>query len=256
MEEKDIWLVEDDGEQKKAWNKTTWLLTVVLVLSLLLTIVVTVFGAMRTTDTIPSEPVESTVIEKIQEIRESVTTKTTQETEEVTETTESTAAPEIDIPATIVPATEEPIHIEVTEAPSEAPSVSVEPDISTDVGMSDVEMLACVIYQEAGGDLCCDDCRRRVADVVLNRVESEWFPNTIYDVLTQEAQYGRFCWTGIVWPDRADNPGEAHAVERAYRIAEEVLNGQHSELYGNGYVWQAEFPQGDTIYCCGIYFGR
>lgn len=34
----------------------------------------------------------------------------------------------------------------------------------------DVELLACVIYQEAGGDTCCDMCRRRVADVVLNRV--------------------------------------------------------------------------------------
>ena len=28
----------------------------------------------------------------------------------------------------------------------------------------DVERLACVIYQEAGGDTCCDLCRKRVAD--------------------------------------------------------------------------------------------
>lgn len=139
---------------------------------------------------------------------------------------------------------------EVVEEPAE-------PEIV--INQEDLEMLACVIYQEAGSDACCDDCRRRVADVVLNRVESDRFPyaNTIYEVLTAKSQYGRFYWTGIVWPDRASNPGEKHAVERAYRIAEEVLSGQHSELYGNGYVWQAEFEQGkDIIDCCDIYFGR
>lgn len=136
-----------------------------------------------------------------------------------------------------------------------APLVVTEPEIIVD--QDELEMLACVIYQEAGGDICCDECRRRVADVVLNRVEDERFPNTIEAVLTAERQYGRFHWTGVVWPDRANNPGEAHAVDRAYRIAEEVLKGHHSELYGNGYIWQAEFKQGsDVVECCGIYFGR
>ena len=38
-------------------------------------------------------------------------------------------------------------------------------------GWSDgeIEMLACAIYQEAGGDACCDLCRHRVGDVILNR---------------------------------------------------------------------------------------
>lgn len=122
---------------------------------------------------------------------------------------------------------------------------------------NDLELLACVIYQEAGADYCCDDCRRRVADVVLNRVESERFPNTIYDVLTAPGQYGLYALTGVVWTDRANNPTEKHAVERAYRIAEEVLSGQHSELYGNGWVWQAGFKQGTECFeCCGTYFGR
>ena len=121
----------------------------------------------------------------------------------------------------------------------------------------ELEMLACVIYQEAGGDECCDDCRRRVADVVLNRIADERFPNTMEGVLTQKSQYGRFHWTGIVWPERASKQEEAHAVNRAYRIAEEVMTGQHSELYGHGYIWQAEFTQSKrTFECCGIYFGR
>lgn len=120
-----------------------------------------------------------------------------------------------------------------------------------------VEMLACGIYSEAGGDACSDLCRKYVGDVMLNRVEDERFPDNLYDVLTAPAQYGRFATTGIKWPERAKEPGEAHAVERAYRIAEELLSGQHSELYGEGYVWQAEFEQGtEGFWLDGIYFGR
>jgi spore germination cell wall hydrolase CwlJ-like protein len=119
------------------------------------------------------------------------------------------------------------------------------------------ELLACVIYQESGGDRSCDLCRRRVADIVLNRVADPRFPDTIYDVLMEESQYGLYHWTGVVWPERAKNPYEQHAVERAYRIAEEVLSGIHSDLYGEGYIWQATFKQGkDNIYHCGHYYGR
>lgn len=145
----------------------------------------------------------------------------------------------------------EPIEIEIPEA-TEA-TVVEEPEIDPVAK----ELLACVIYQEAGGDLQCDECRRRVADVVLNRVESEFFPDTINEVLTQQYQYGLYYYTGVIWPERAYSPYEAEAVARAYRIAEEVLSGKHSELYGRDYVWQAEFSQGiNTIYCCGIYFGQ
>lgn len=120
-----------------------------------------------------------------------------------------------------------------------------------------VEMLACGIYQEAGGDECSDDTRRKVGDVMLNRVRDKRFPSTLEAVLTAPGQYGRFSKTGIVWPERAGNPGEKYAVERAYRIAEELLSGQHSELYGQGYVWQAEFEQGvEGFWQDGIYFGR
>lgn len=120
---------------------------------------------------------------------------------------------------------------------------------------SDLELLACVMYQEAGGS--CDECVRRVGDVVLNRVNDSRFPNTIKGVLTAKNQYGRFYYTGVKWPSRAKNYYEKKYVARAYRIAEEVLNGQHSELYGKGYVWQAAFKQGKgQIKCCGEYFGK
>ena len=158
-----------------------------------------------------------------------------------------------------------PTEPPVTEFPSEeTPDMPSEPveapetnEIESDISEDDVELLACVIYQEAGSDAVCDDCRRRVADVVLNRVESEYFPDTIYEVLMQPSQYGAYSMTGIVWPERASYETEAHAVERARQIAREVLSGQHSELYGDGYIWQAGFEQGSQgFWDCGIYFGK
>ena len=120
-----------------------------------------------------------------------------------------------------------------------------------------VEMLACVIYQEAGGDACSDLCRRYVGDVVLNRVADPRFPDTLAGVLTQKGQYGRYHWTGVVWPERASHSTEANAVTRAYDTATELLAGNHSDIYGAGYIWQAEFRQGkDNIFLDGLYFGR
>lgn len=96
-----------------------------------------------------------------------------------------------------------------------------------------------------------------VGDVVLNRMEDPRFPNTMEEVLTQERQYSTWHWTGIQWPERAEYPGEAAAVERAYGTARSLLEGGHSGIYGRGYVWQAEFSQGsDVILLDGLYFGR
>lgn len=55
----------------------------------------------------------------------------------------------------------------------------------------------------------------------------------------------------------APQPVETEA--RAKRIAKAIAGGEHSDLYGEGYVFQAEFEQGTgVLYCenCGIYFGR
>lgn len=125
----------------------------------------------------------------------------------------------------------------------------------------DVFCLAAVIYQEAGGDACTDETRRMVADVVLNRVFDDRFPNTIREVLEDAPggalQYGRFALTGVCFPAAADAECEQHAVDRAYRIANEVLDGEHSELFGEGYIWQAEFAQGSgCVWKDGICFGK
>lgn len=175
--------------------------------------------------------------------------------EPATETTITTEPTEVTIPETESPTEETIPETEATEPPTEETIPETYPPI--DLDPEDIELLARVIYQEAGGNNYCDDCRRRVADVVLNRIEDDRFPSTMLNVLRQEGQYGKYYWTGVVWPDRAWYDSEKPAVERARRIAEEVVSGQHSELYGQNYIWQAEFIQGyDWIYCCGIYYGK
>lgn len=139
----------------------------------------------------------------------------------------------------------------VVEIPTE-PATEPEPTYSE----ADLEMLALVIYQEAGGDACSDETRLMVGNVVLNRVADERFPDTIEEVLLQERQYGRLHWTGLVWPERANKSVEAHAVERAYKCAERVLNGEL--LLPEDVIWQAEFKQGTEVVAeqDGFYFCR
>lgn len=119
---------------------------------------------------------------------------------------------------------------------------------------AELEMMALVIYQEAGGDACSDETRLMVGQVVMNRVNSDLFPDTIEEVLLQKAQYGRLHWTGLVWPERAAN--EPEAVERAYKCAEMVLNGE--KLLPDDCIWQAEFVQGKEVVAesAGFYFCR
>lgn len=118
----------------------------------------------------------------------------------------------------------------------------------------DFERMACAIYKEAGGDDCGDDTRIMVGNVIMNRRESDLFPDNIEDVLMQYRQYNTFCWTGIVWPESAQS--EPHAVERAYECAARVLEG--TRILPDDVLYQAEFPQGTetVVYQDRTYFCR
>lgn len=119
----------------------------------------------------------------------------------------------------------------------------------------ELELLALVIYQEAGGDACSDETRLRVGAVVLNRVEHPEFPDTLYDVVTEERAYGELYWTGPVWPKRASYDCEANAVARAYTIAERVLEGER--VLPEDVIFQSEYIMGEIVaYSDGMYFCR
>lgn len=210
-----------------------------------------------------TEPIETDIpIDTVEEVTmtnsmSSANFETSFETEPIVEETE----PETEIATEpIIVETEPIIEVQtkpVIETQTELIAGRIDPSLKVDKN-DELALLSAICYQEVGGDYACDNCRRRVIDVVLNRVASPYFPNTIYEVLTQgKLQYGFDSTTGVYWQERCKNPGEAHAVERAYRIAEEVLNGKHSDIYGKDYIWQAEFIQGvNNIYCCNTYFGQ
>ena len=118
----------------------------------------------------------------------------------------------------------------------------------------ELELLACTIYCEAASDSISDETRRMVGEVVLNRVADPRYPDTIEAVLTQRSQYGRFHWTGVVWPSRAAK--EKEAVERAYDCARQVFT--EPRLLPEDVVYQAEFSQGTecVVHAPGFYFCR
>lgn len=119
----------------------------------------------------------------------------------------------------------------------------------------ELEMLALVIYQEAGGDSCSDDTRLKVGTVVMNRVADDRYPDTIEEVLTEERQYGRLHWTGLVWPERAELPQEAYAVARAYECAKRILAGER--YLPADVIFQSEHIQGEIVAeQDGFYFCR
>jgi len=82
----------------------------------------------------------------------------------------------------------------------------------------DLYWLAKIVFAEAGEDI--DLGQQAVANVVLNRVKSPNFPNTIYDVIWQQT-------AGGVWQFSPCGDGRINLEpdERAYENARLVLEG-------------------------------
>ena len=119
----------------------------------------------------------------------------------------------------------------------------------------ELDMLALVIYQEAGADYCSDDTRLMVGTVVMNRIADPRFPDTMHEVVTEKRAYGLLHWTGAVWPTRASHHTEAHAVERAYTIAERILQGERA--LPEDVIFQSEYIMGEIVaHTDGMYFCR
>lgn len=112
---------------------------------------------------------------------------------------------------------------------------------------SDLEMMAIVIYREAGGDAASNKTRIMVGNVVMNRVRSRHFPNTIYGVLTQRGQYAGV-HGAVTWPSGASNHWEREAVKRAWTCARRVQAGENY-LPAN-VVYQSNYRNlGSGVYC-------
>ena len=85
---------------------------------------------------------------------------------------------------------EEPIIDDESQEPKEEPFIDDE-----QVSQEDIELLALLTMAEAEGE--CDEGKRLVIDTVLNRVDSEHFPDTIYDVIYQPKHFSSI-WNGRI----------------------------------------------------------
>lgn len=117
-----------------------------------------------------------------------------------------------------------------------------DPNISTAVAQerisetdsTNIWWLSCALYHECRG--LSDEAQIAVASVIMNRVKSGEFPNTIFEVIVQPGQYA-FVIDEIIW-------GEPD--ERAIKNAEYVYwNG--SQIPEN-VLFQAEFIQGSGVW--------
>lgn len=108
------------------------------------------------------------------------------------------------------------------------------------------ELLAHVINAEGGAaTYVSDQMCYYIGSVVLNRIDSDYFPNNIFDVVYQPGQYA--CVRDRNW--------NVPIAERCYEIAEELID-EGSQLPSD-YVFQAQFRQGrDGIKVQNMWFCR
>lgn len=90
-------------------------------------------------------------------------------------------------------------NTKITISPNEISKVEEPPDIETEMENEEfcdsLEILACCVEAEAGNQDLLG--KRLVADVILNRVDSPRFPNTIEEVVSQKYHFTTF-WDGTM----------------------------------------------------------
>lgn len=106
----------------------------------------------------------------------------------------------------------------------------------------DLDMLAAIIYYEAGSNECTDRHQQLVGQVVVNRMRDPRFPDTIYDVLTQVDPVQYSTSESVL-----TNMGNRDIIpQRCYNNALEVLYGRVE--CPSDVIFQANFKQGTGVY--------
>lgn len=115
----------------------------------------------------------------------------------------------------------------------------------------DLDLLSRVIYAEVGCTWIPDWVQRMVGSVVLNRVNSSYYPNTIKEVIYQPGQYSP-TWDGSIYktPDSRTIANAKYVLEHG-SICPANVTGQNSIITGGG-VYQSYHDSvlGTTVYFC------
>ena len=147
-----------------------------------------------------------------------------------------------------IPETEEEV-VEVTIEQFEKVTVKLEERNSTEhveeletgllINAEELEILARIIHGESGSDWCSDKMQLYVGSVFLNRVASDYFPNTFEEVAFQDNgnQYSCTRKCSGYWQT---------PTERDYTNAR-ILLEQGSQLPAN-VLFQSQFKQADGVY--------
>lgn len=173
--------------------------------------------AQNTADTKQTQEAESSA--QVQEQTAQSSQKQTDNSNEQTSVTQTQETQETQPAQTEAPATEAP----ETEAP--------ETEASSNASSDDAYLLACLVYCEAGNQSY--EGQLAVANIVLNRVNSSLFPNSISEVIYQSGQFGPV-YNGSLSNTLANGPSSA-----CIQAANDALAGNNNIgnlLFFNNYA--------------------
>lgn len=107
----------------------------------------------------------------------------------------------------------------------------------TKISFNDLYLLAKIIYAEAGSEWLSDEWKMCVGEVVLNRVASPEYPNTIAEVIYQKGQY---------YSESSRYFKNLKPSVRCVRLALRLLEGERV-MNDPSVVFQANFRQGSGV---------
>lgn len=87
----------------------------------------------------------------------------------------------------------------------------------------DKELICRILYREAGGEE--EEGQRAVIEVILNRLLSEKYPNTIEEVLSQENQFSTWIYRAGVSEENLAN--SALIIEKVYNEENSILTEEY-----------------------------
>ena len=122
------------------------------------------------------------------------------------------------------PEPEQPVTVAYTPPP-----VTVVPEPQPDPA-AEMDCLAKTVYFEARGE--SEKGQRAVAAVVLNRVKSSRFPDTICEVVHQGGTSARDCQFSWWCDGLSDQPKDEKAWEHVVAIAREMIGGSPDPTNG------------------------
>lgn len=108
---------------------------------------------------------------------------------------------------------------------------------SAKVSNKEIYRLAQLMYAENGSSKY-DNCVLLTGIVVMKRVKSKHYPNSIEDVISQKGQYATY----------KEGTINCNPDERCLELAEEILRFNLQKHYPDNLIFQSEFKQGKSIY--------